>query len=255
MRRVSTAAGVTALFCAVLLVPGSAGAEAASLPSQVVAAWSFDEVTPEGSVANLAAPGGPLLLGGAWSVVSGSTGTPAVSFATQSFGSTEVPDPATQEFAVSVVLRNLKPEPFTDSPNVVQDGLYRDPGQIKLQLSKKSDGRAECRFKGTTGAVLLHGPAIKVTDGAWHTVTCWRQAYTVGVTVDGVTVSKSVDVGSITSERPLTVAGRGLGPGDLSDQFVGDLDALVWAVGDGAREAAPAAADTLAGMSPNHRGS
>jgi hypothetical protein len=228
-----------------LLTAHTASATEPAAPAQVVAAWGFEDVDAGGTAPDVIDGAPALQLSGSWSIAQGSNGAPAAAFTAQSFGTTTLAGPGTAEFAVTVVLRNLKPQPFKDSPNVVQVGLYNDPGQIKMQLAKSSKGQAQCRFKGDRSAILLTGPTINVTDGAWHSVTCWRQGAMVGVTVDGATTSKAIDVGSIMPTRPMTVAGRGLTSGDLSDQFIGDIDAVVWATGDGSRDIAPTYANQL----------
>jgi hypothetical protein len=235
--------GAGALCAAVLLGPGAARA---ATSAQVVSAWSFDQVGADGSVADVSGLGQSMILSGAFTSTDGRGNTPAVRFSAQSFGTASVPAPGTSEVAVTVVFRSLVPKPFHDTPNLLQAGLFNDPSQIKLQLAKAAKGEAQCRFKGSRGALLVTGPKISVTDGAWHTATCWRQGATVGVTVDGSTVTKSIDVGSIEPIRAMTVAARGLLPGDLTDQFLGDIDAVTWAIGDGARSSAVSYASGLA---------
>jgi len=166
----------------------------------------------------------------------------------QSFGTnpTKTMSPFTSEVAVTAVLRTWVPKPTGDHPNVLQHGEYGDPAQLKMQITKDGTGRVNCRFKGTLNKVVVTGPAIDVTDGGWHSVTCWRKGAVVGATVDGVTRTRTRDVGSIQPIRPLTVAARGLAPGDASDQFRGDIDTIVWAIGAGATTQAPAYAAALA---------
>jgi Laminin G domain len=230
-----TFGGVLALAVGGLLL-GPGEASAASIPSQVVAAWSFDQVAGH-QVDDVSGHGRTLALAGAWDASAGKAGTLAAAFEKQSYGSVSVPSPGNQDVAVTVVFRETNPLPLTDSPNLVQLGLYGDPGQIKAQIADDGHGRAQCRFKGTAGKVLLTGPSIDVSNGAWHKVTCWRQGNKVGVTVDGSAVSKKLKIGSITVKRSSTVAGRGLAHQDASDQFVGKIDALIWAIGDGSRAA------------------
>jgi hypothetical protein len=172
-------------------------------------------------------------------MVQGASGTGAVMFNDQSFGSS--PDvslaPGVKDVAVTAVLRTSVKRPTVDSPNILQMGLFTDPGQLKMQISKDGTGRAECRFKGTTGALIVPGPAIDVSDGYWHTVTCWRQGGNLGITVDGVMTSRPKMVGTMGAVRPITVGARGLAASDRSDQFRGDLDAVVWALGTDSRAA------------------
>lgn len=248
MRRLLTA-GLLAAVPSVLVTAGPIGPAWAdvAVPAQVAAAWTFDTLSPDGLVADASGHAHPLTLAGSWTSTPGSAGTAAGRFAPQSFGSADGTGLAggTDEVAVTAVLRSAVKDPTLDTPNVLQHGLYGDASQLKMQIAKDGTGRAGCRFKGTLGNLLLTGPAIDVTDGGWHGVTCWRKAGTVGVTVDGLTVTKAKEVGSIVPTRPLTVAARGLGRGDLSDQFAGDLDVVVWAVGTDARTVAPTYAAAL----------
>lgn len=219
------------------------------VPPTVAAAWAFDAVGPDGQVADESGHGRVLGLAGVWSTVPGASGTGAAEFVLQSYGSTPGLSlaPGLNDFAVTAVLRTLVKRPTQDSPNVLQLGLFADPGQLKMQISKDGQGRGECRFKGTSAALIVAGPAIDITDGSWHSLSCWRQGGTLGVTVDGVTASKVKSVGKISAVRPLTVAARGLASGDRSDQFLGDLDVVVWAVGADARAASTDYAGNLIG--------
>jgi len=240
MRSPLVAGFMVALFALVVSGPAqSATAGPVVVPPQVAAAWSFDTVGPDGQVVDASGHGRVLGLEGAWSVVPGASGTQAAELSLQSYGS--APDlslaPGVNDVAVTAVLRALVKRPMQDSPNILQLGLFSDPGQVKMQISKDGRGRAECRFKGPAGALIVVGPATDITDGSWHSVTCWRQGGTLGVTVDGVTTSKGRTVGKISAVRPLTVGARGLAAGDRSDQFLGDLDVVVWAVGTNARTA------------------
>lgn len=229
-----------------LAVVPSAGA-APTPPWQVHAAWRFDTIST-GSVADASGHGRSLRLAGEWSAVTGRSGTGAARFDMQSYGtvSGRGPSAGVREVAVTAVLRSTVRRPTGDHPNVLQHGLFADRSQIKMQITKDGTGRASCRFAGTRAGVVVTGPAIDVTDGGWHSVTCWRRDGTLGVTVDGVHRVRHREVGSIDPIRPMTVAARGLTAGAASDQFCGDLDVVVWAVGDGARQAAVKYATTLA---------
>jgi len=246
-RPTAAAAAVTAALLALALSP-SARAAAPVPPASVKAAWTFNVVDANNRVADVSGHSRPLTLSGMWSRVDGSAGTKAVRFDLQSFGTnpTKTMSPFTSEVAVTAVLRTWVPKPTGDHPNVLQHGEYGDPAQLKMQITKDGTGRVNCRFKGTLNKVVVTGPAIDVTDGGWHSVTCWRKGAVVGATVDGVTRTRTRDVGSIQPIRPLTVAARGLAPGDASDQFRGDIDTIVWAIGAGATTQAPAYAAALA---------
>ncbi len=238
VRRPLTVSVLLLAVPAALAVLPSAGA--ASAPWQVRAAWQFDSISA-GRVADASGHGRALRLAGNWSAVSGSTGTGAARFSLQSYGTVGGAGPRAlrQEVAVTAVLRSQVRRPTGDHPNVLQHGHYTDRSQIKMQITKDGTGRASCRFAGSRAHGVVTGPGIDVSDGGWHSVTCWRRGATLGITVDGVQRTRQRDVGSIDPTRALTLAARGLAAGAASDQFAGDLDAVVWAIGDGARKAAP----------------
>lgn len=217
-------------------------------PRQVRAAWHFDGLDESGKVADVSGHSRTLTLAGTWSRVSGAAGTGAVRFQSQSYATVSGQGPAsgTQEIAVTAVIRSLVQRPTGDHPNVLQHGRFSDRSQVKMQITKDGTGRASCRFAGARNAVVVTGPSIDVSDGRWHTVTCWRRGSTIGVTVDGTPRTRTRDVGSIDPDRPLTIGDRGIKPGDASDQFSGDVDVVVWAIGDGARTAAASYAEALA---------
>ena len=68
---------------------------------------------------------------------------------------------------------------------------------------------AQCRVKGSTGAVLANGPKVDVADGAWHTVVCTRTPTTVRVYVDGLAGPLyTVSTGAVASTKAVTLGGR-----------------------------------------------
>ena len=61
-------------------------------------------------------------------------------------------NPGTQNFAMGLVF-TTRPIPTTNyGGNLMQKGLFGDPGQVKLQLVPSSQGTVNCRIKGKTGA-------------------------------------------------------------------------------------------------------
>ena len=222
------------------LVPASPAG--ASIPATLIAEYSFDTVSTA-TVTDLTGGGHLLTLSGQWSVTDG-VASPAVAFAPVSLGTSPSKsdlNPGGREFAVSTVFKLPgDTAALPDTPNIVQKGYFSDPGQWKMQL-KPDRAYIQCRFKGTLAAKLVSSSVVGIDDGAWHTATCWRSAKVVGVTVDGVTNQASVDVGDISSGRPLRVGAKSLSA--PTDQFAGSLDYVAVAVGDGAaalsRSAAP----------------
>ena len=143
-------------------------------------------------------------------------------------------NPGSSGFAMGVVFTS-KPIPNSDSysGNLMQKGLFGDPGQVKLQLVSPAQGTVDCRIKGTRGARVITSK-VTVDDGAWHTAVCWRTASAVGVTVDGVVTSIGWDPGAVRNARRLTLGNKTATAGS-SDQHVGRTDFATWVVDPDAR--------------------
>lgn len=123
-----------------------------------------------------------------------------------------------------------------DGNNLVQRGLFDDPGQYKVQIDQ---GRVTCRVAGTAGDRIV-AAAEPVEPGLWYRVSCERTGRTLTLSLtglkDGVERSWSEDgaTGRVNMSRPgspLTVGGKVL-PGPVvsrqsSDQFNGRID-NVW---------------------------
>lgn len=179
--------------------------------------------------------GADLQLQGRWQLVTGRLGSlhagQAVQFREGSMG--RVPsraslDPGRRTFAVAVVFRipqGSRPFAGTDTPNIVQKGLFRSTGQWKLQLSPHDGGQVQCRVKGSDAAVMLTSSRGGVgRDGAWHTAACARFDDRVVLVVDGVVTTRWVHVGKVRSASPMTVGNRALNAS--SDQFRGVIDTI-----------------------------
>ena len=143
-------------------------------------------------------------------------------------------NPGTQNFAMGIVFTS-DPIPNTDgySGNLMQKGLFGDPGQVKLQLVSPAQGTVDCRIKGTTGARMITSD-VNVDDGAWHTAVCWRSGTVVGLTVDGIASSLAWAPGSVSNGKDLTIGNKGPRAGS-SDQHFGRTDYATWVVDANAR--------------------
>ncbi|MEO8330357.1 MAG: LamG-like jellyroll fold domain-containing protein [Candidatus Nanopelagicales bacterium] len=214
------------------LMPGLPAS--ATNQATLVAQYNFDVINGN-TVADVTNKGHTLTLNGSWTTTTGAAGSQAVSFQPFSMGDSPSKtdlNPSTKGFAVTTVFKlpgDISNVP--DTPNIVQKGFFNDPGQWKMQL-KPSTAIVQCRFKGTTKAVLLSSQVQGVDDGAWHTSTCWRDGTQLGVTVDGVTTQITANVGSIASGRSLRVGAKSLSA--ATDQFTGSLDYVAVAVGPNA---------------------
>jgi len=243
MRTSGFLVAVAAVSAAITVALMPATATFAAPPAKKVFEYTFDSA-PAGVVSDVTGKGHALTLNGAWGTASG-VNSGAISFALPSFGNSPAKsdlNPGASEFAVTAVFRvdgNLAG--LGDTPNIAQKGFFNDPGQWKMQLNPSS-GSVQCRFRGSTGAALVSSPITGVDDGGWHTAACWRNSSELGVTVDGVRTTSSAKVGTISTTRPLRVGGKSLSA--TSDQFVGALDYLSFAVGSNAesvgRKSAPA---------------
>ena len=85
--------------------------------------------------------------------------------------------------------------------------------EYKMEI--QPNGQATCSFTGDAGhATVQNGPALG--DGAWHTITCSKDATTVTLTIDGQSWTKTVTIGSIASTKDLVI-----GAYPLADYFNG----------------------------------
>ena len=143
-------------------------------------------------------------------------------------------NPGTQNFAMGIVFTS-QPIPNTSSysGNLMQKGLFGDPGQVKLQLVPPAQGTVNCRIKGTSGAKIITS-SVNVDNGAWHTAVCWRAGNVVGVTVDGVVTSLAWNPGSISNTKDLTLGNKTAKAGS-SDQQFGRTDFATWVIDPNAR--------------------
>lgn len=142
-------------------------------------------------------------------------------------------NPGTQNFALGIVFTTQPIPTGNYTGNLMQKGLFGDPGQVKLQLVPAAHGTVNCRIKGTSGARIITS-TVTVDDGGWHTAACWRNGSVVGVTVDGVVTSSNWNPGSVTNQRSLTLANKGTNA-DASDQHFGRTDFATWVIAPNAR--------------------
>ena len=105
--------------------------------------------------------------------------------------------------------------------------LYRKgkvPGnEYKMEI--QPDGRLSCTFDGSLDhQTIFAGP--KLNDGKWHYVVCTKEDNSITLTVDKVSWSKTVTIGSISNDQPLV-----LGAYPNFDFFKGNLDHTSFRVG------------------------
>lgn len=226
------AAAAAGLAAAVTL---SSAAPAAQLYGQ----WSM---TTEGDTAPSIVGAEPLTLYGPWRPADGVVGN-AIEFYDKStaFGiahGSETDNAGTNDFAMGVTFTSESPKSGVGfSGNVMQKGRANEQGQVKLStLPTPLGGATFCRVKGTNGYRLLKSKVI-IDDGAYHTAVCWREDTTIGLTVDGETLTLAFDAGSVTTDEPVRI-GNQAAEGNWSDQHFGRNDCSVWVIGAGSRELA-----------------
>ena len=142
-------------------------------------------------------------------------------------------NPGSRPFSFGAVLM-MEPSDLTGGSNVVQKGLFDDPGgQWKLQVDSApgAPGQPSCSVRGTVDgepATPVHVEAWKadVTDGGWHRVVCRRtEDDRLAIFVDGAEEnSKPFPQGaSIRNDASVNIGAKHL-EGDNNDQFHGALD-------------------------------
>jgi hypothetical protein len=130
----------------------------------------------------------------------------------------------------------MEPSHLTGGSNVVQKGMYSDPGgQWKLQVDSPlgSPGRPSCSVWGVVDGepaarVSVKAYGVDVADGRWHRVVCRRTAdERLHIVVDGVSESSEpVPRGAvIRNDAPVSVGAKHLN-GENNDQFHGALNGV-----------------------------
>ena len=133
-------------------------------------------------------------------------------------GSISVAGNQSGTLSISVKTHWVDVRATVDSPNIVQAGLYHETSQWKLQIAQAAAGphTAQCRIKGIAGGdVLASGPAVDVSDGAWHEIDCVKSPDRGGMTavqvlVDGLAgaVFYVPRIGDVRPTRAPTLGGR-----------------------------------------------
>lgn len=164
----------------------------------------------------------------------------------RSAGTVDVLDPGTADFTfgADILLDEQSHQHGTsdNGNNVLQRGLFDSTTQYKIQIDS---GKASCRVKGASGAVMVVSKAT-IVPGEWFGLACSRIGATVSLAVtswDGATartqvVSEGGATGDLTpSDRsiPLAIGAKVHDAGtftDSPDQFNGVIDNPYLRVGD-----------------------
>jgi hypothetical protein len=86
--------------------------------------------------------------------------------------------------------------------------------------------RLTCAFRDQSGVgASVSARAGGLHDGVWHRLVCTKTATQVSLAVDGVTHTKTVALGNLTSDQPLYL---GVEPvtGGFHEQFLGSMDEI-----------------------------
>jgi hypothetical protein len=105
-------------------------------------------------------------------------------------------------------------------PAVPDYDLFRKgqfPGQ-EYKIELQPNGQVSCEFRGSVANFTIQaGPDLH--DGVWHRIECVKLNASMSLTIDGVTWTHTVTIGSISSPYDIIV---GAYPG--SDWYQGGLD-------------------------------
>jgi hypothetical protein len=229
---------LVSLIGTLLMVLGPATSSAAT--PQTVALWHMDEPPGASSMGDSSGLGNNGALTG---VVTGQPGDPSVppaqgykfdgpGWATVPSSPSLNPGIADLSFTVHASFTQIPPSDY----DIVRKGLAATPGgDYKMEFIRKTVNgvvttRLLCHFTGIVNgskvrASILTGRGLE--DGGWHTTTCSKGAGTISATVDGVTTSKVVTVGSIGNSSAVTVGANSR----QDDQYQGFLDEISIAIG------------------------
>jgi hypothetical protein len=133
-------------------------------------------------------------------------------------------NPGTADFGFTAHVRfPTGPSAATGDYDLIRKGVASTGGgEWKMEIFPGGGytSPAFCLFKDALGKTATLRGTKNLADGAWHALTCAKTAKGISLTVDGVTKSSTVTLGSISNNQALSV-GRKLGGGD---QYVGDMD-------------------------------
>ena len=142
-------------------------------------------------------------------------------------------DPGTATLRITARVKfTVVPSPSVVDYDLVRKGLSGTVGgDWKMEIYPPSPGSsigpAYCFFQDATRASAFIRDTRNLADGKWHTITCTKTSSAISVTVDGVTRSKAVRLGTINNTKPITI---GMKPGG-GDRYLGDMDEVSIQIG------------------------
>jgi hypothetical protein len=108
--------------------------------------------------------------------------------------------------------------------NVIQKGQSGNSGGYwKIELD---NGYPNCLFRGPNGSLTVTS-SVRVSDNAWHTVSCNHSTQGLQVVVDGVAGNlRAGSTGQINNNRPVAIGGKVNCDGVTAkcDYLSGDVD-------------------------------
>jgi hypothetical protein len=135
-------------------------------------------------------------------------------------------DPGTATLRITARVKfTVVPSASVGDYDLVRKGLAGTAGgDWKMEIFPASKGSsvgpAYCLFQDANRATASIRDTRNLADGKWHTITCTKTASAISVTVDGVTRSKAVRLGTINNAKPVTIGAK---PGG-GDRYLGDMD-------------------------------
>jgi Concanavalin A-like lectin/glucanases superfamily len=114
--------------------------------------------------------------------------------------------------------------------SIFRRGAAKQPGafyKMEIVLNRATGNlRLTCAFRDQSGVgASVSTSAAGVHDGIWHRLICTKTATEISLIVDGVTHTKTVALGNLTSDQPLYL---GVEPvtGGFHEQFLGSMDEI-----------------------------
>ncbi len=135
----------------------------------------------------------------------------------------------TADYSYGVQMRLPKDYTFEKDLSLVRRGASKLSGAFyKMELIYHRDSGSTvlvCAMRdkdGNTGYVQT--AATGLTDGAWHTLTCTKDATSVSLIKDGTVYSQTDAVGNLSSSRVLSFGAEKVDSDTYWEHFPGDMD-------------------------------
>lgn len=140
-------------------------------------------------------------------------------------------NPGTRDFLFTAWVLFRRAPDKGDTYDIVRKGVsYTPTGEFKIEILYR--GRVKCTVQDGGGhEYYVIATAQDVTDSAWHRIGCARTGDAWSVVVDGAVKSKTVELGSVSNDVPMSIGSK-YGREDLPS---GRVDDVVFALGREAR--------------------